>query len=271
MPAATEVGRNGWRQGSIIPIEAHDLLPEPARAAIKADSRLIVVSHDCDVTHGSFEDEPNVELLLAHLIQDPRGDCTHAKNPRYLHFPILNSGNEHYYEAHAASRFLVERRLLLKITPDANTTLTPDTQEIVRRWLVARYMRVAFPDELNFRLASADKKLKRAMKQLNPHLSDVYCSLNSREDLPVGEPYEINIIGVMPVEHYQDPTAREHAQQSLDVLAAAIRKCPGVEVIEADLRSEDEITLRACRYLIPLNFTYLSLREGTGAVLPVNM
>jgi hypothetical protein len=238
------------------------------RAVLGADSRLVVISHDCDVTQQLFDDEPHVELLLVHPIPALQGHRTYGKHPRYLDFPMLIGGSEHYYEAHATARFLVDRRLLLEITPDINAALAPQMLDVARRWLAARYTRVAFPDELNARLDSADKKLDRAMKRLNRHLSAVYCSLNSREDLPTSESYKMGIIGVMPVEHYKDPTARGEAQKSLDTLATAIRGCRGIEVIEADLRSEEDITMDACRYLMPLNFTYLSLRDGADAILP---
>ena len=83
---------NPWRQGLVIPTDAFTalgLIPAKTTAPVIA----VVVSHDCDITQ-TAEIEPNVEVIIGHIIATSDGNCTHAKNPRRLHLPCTGGSQK---------------------------------------------------------------------------------------------------------------------------------------------------------------------------------
>ena len=87
-----------WRQGTVLP---HKLVPEgilPASATI--DTKLVVISHDCDLVHASYEAEPYVEFFVARLKPDTARDgrLFNGKNPRRYQFFADDSGARRLYE-----------------------------------------------------------------------------------------------------------------------------------------------------------------------------
>jgi hypothetical protein len=67
----------------------HKLVPEgtlPSSAT--TDSKLVVISHDCDLVNASFETEPFFEILIARpkATNERNSLLFNGKNPRRLQF-----------------------------------------------------------------------------------------------------------------------------------------------------------------------------------------
>src|SRR5271157_5709454 len=118
---ALQVGRNGWRQGSLLPPELIQSLRTGARLPwhMSETDLLLVLSHDCDVTNGSFEHEPTVELLRLQGVteRDKDGRFFWGKNPRHYQIFDDSTGETLLYEAFVHDRLLIPRKLLAAYCP----------------------------------------------------------------------------------------------------------------------------------------------------------
>ncbi len=86
--ATYQVKRNGWRQGSILDLGLVDELTDRGLLP-KQDTRGIwfMLSHDCDITNHSFDNEPNAEVIYGESIDNPNrkdGNKKWGKNSRLL-------------------------------------------------------------------------------------------------------------------------------------------------------------------------------------------
>lgn len=249
--------KNGWRQGCIVP---EHLSRELLSHGIPSDAdAVIVVSHDCDVTHHSLDSEPYVEVLIARRVEQLNGAFTDGKNPRKLHFEVVFSENVlQPMEACAHDRILVPRRLFMRSSPDGNRSCSSKTIEQIGDWLSRRYNRVALPDNFNDRLKPVQSKIKKLMKEGGVEISGLYLSLNLAE-LPDSENYQIAVIATMRMEDCEIPTKREQAELVLGQIETIVSECRGIEIVSADLKGEDEVSPHDLRLLTRWDtYDYLS-------------
>jgi hypothetical protein len=257
---ASQVRRNGWRQGSVVSPELVSVLRRRGFSPPSDDCIALVLSHDCDVVNGRFSKEPLVELAWLTRIEKPDGRNTRGKNPRCLHLPLRQAdGRELWWELTAPCRFTEDRRLLLSSRPSADLTLPARDKRVVASWLAKRHDRSAFPDGFNRRLPT--KGLKGALETGSAYISELYL-WGADDELAEGEPYEILLCAVMTVEDFGDPEHRTAAVHCLQELEALLDACPGIEVLEARLVSEAEFTLDDLRRLRRWDFDWLSVVEG---------
>ncbi len=115
MPDLSDPTRHNWRQGVVVP----QMLPELDVGALgfvpplRDRDRLVLISHDCDICHGSLEEEPEVEVVAARSVAPENdGSYFHAKNPRRLRFRATDRGEDLTFEATMTDRRRIPRRLL---------------------------------------------------------------------------------------------------------------------------------------------------------------
>ena len=147
MDAIEEIRRKGWAQGAVIAPEAARALVFRVPMVVEDDAVLVVISQSCDVVQRSFEKEPWVEVLKARRTQEIDGNLAHGKHPRMVQFEL--DGVVH--EASCNDRTMFPREELAKIEPDARR-MGDHTIDMLSEWIAKRYVRPAFPDELNRRL-----------------------------------------------------------------------------------------------------------------------
>ena len=82
--------------------------------------------------------------------------------------------------------------------------------------------------------------------------------MTSWDELGAGEAYEVSLVATMDTERFVDSPRRQRAQLAVDTVAAKLQACEGVEVIDAALVSEAEISLADERLLRRFDFDYLS-------------
>ena len=161
---AYQVKRNGWRQGSILDLGLVDELTDRGLLP-KQDTRGIwfMLSHDCDITNHSFDNEPNAEVIYGESIDNPNrkdGNKKWGKNSRLLQ---IEQGKE-TFEFNANGRVLFPRVYLAKHQPSGRTFDSDSMWQIVC-WVALRYNRRAFADEFNLRVDAAGKRLRKKLKK----------------------------------------------------------------------------------------------------------
>lgn len=265
MPVETPVGRNGWRQGSILRQNDHAELDEGVRTSLRVDARLLIVSHDCDVTSDSYEKEPRVELLIAYPVSEIKGGRKFGKNPRELEFAIRMGGTSLEYIACVFDRFSVDRKLLEDITPDPQANLSADNIALLRSWLALRYSRSAFPDEFENRLRPIKRKIDDILDKKGHDISAIFVAIEPHGEASADEPYKVLIYAAMPVTLYSQANRRTNVQTVVNELGRLFGNCKGIELVDAELRSESDISLDDMRFLKRFTNEYLSHNKPQNA------
>jgi len=259
MEATEEIRRRGWSQGAIIAAEAARALSFRCRLGIEDDAVLIVVSQSCDVVQRTLEREPWIEVLKARPAQETNGNYAHGKHPRSVQFDL--GGVVHEASCHDRATF--PREELAKIEPDARR-LNRQTIEMLAGWIAKRYVRPAFPDELNRRIEAQRSKLGEILKKHGAWISQILLHHTPDDELPEGrDAYTIAVKLVMAADDYADGEKRASAEKALLPLDKVLRGCVGIEVADCSLTDESNVTLDDLRYAAPWDFDYLTHRAQT--------
>jgi len=254
---ATQVGRNGWRQGSVLAGESLDILGAEGVYPPSPECVALILSHDCDVVNASFDKEPQVELIWLSPREKPDGRMTLGKNSRCLHLELATpSARGEWFEASARNRFILPRPLLQSIAPSPGFSLPAAGKRLVSRWIAKRYDRSAFPTEFNRRLRGA-KKLSRTLESGGGWIEDLYVSVVD-DELPEAQPYDIVLRAVLRVEDFGTPERRAQADHCLQELVGMLDDLAGISVLDAAVVSEAEFTLDDLRRTKRWDFDWLS-------------
>jgi hypothetical protein len=225
---------------------------------------LVLISHDCDICHGSLDEEPNIEVMVArHLPScEENGNYLHGKNPRRLQFWTTVGAEHRLYEMRAFERATFPRRLLAQ-SAGAGQSVTD--VKLLQRWLARRYHRTALPSAFNQRCTLAQEHLLRVLKTKHKAITGIYLQLSSRDELPEDQDYRVVVHLIVKAATFE--RAAEHAA-AIQVKAAvqkAFARCTGIELEDVQLWSEAEMTLDDVARLVQWDYSdYLSQREGTS-------
>lgn len=155
--------------------------------------------------------------------------------------------------------------------PDGERAFEAENVKRLCRWISRRYVRAAFPNEFNIRVKSSLDALAKRKKDLDKQrdlFTGIYLRVSERE-LESDEDYEVLIWAVMRPQIYDDPNQNRAAQEMLIQIEACLADCPGVEILECEVKSEQEITLDHLHEWKRWDFDVLSLRPKTkNAPLP---
>jgi len=267
--AVEAIRKHGWRQGSVLPKEAHEALSRLRGAPIGEEHCCIVLSQSCDVVHGDLKAEPTIDVLAARRLAGSTkdGNYTFGKNARCLHFDVEEGSVGIAHEALAHDRFSIPRALLGEFARDGNRALSPETVSLLVRWVVARFSRTAFPDAFNERLSAQEKKLKKALAKLDK-VESLYLALDPWDELTPDHPYRITLVGVLRAEDAESAEVRKRLEHALGELAACINRCAGLIVEDHQLCADSEMTLRDARYLARWYLDAISLKDPEHQIVP---
>lgn len=251
-----------WRQGRFLLPESFERLGV-SKEFPECDIAL-VISHDCDVAHDNLMNEPNVEFVLGKKIDAINGNNEHGKNPRILHLTV--GAPAVVIELHASKRVFLSKERLFGHEPDRKIDLDTRALEILRRWLMARYSRQAFPDSLNERLLPIAKILEKEGKR---HLSGIigyWIDYQPRdEELPPEQPYELWLYIVYSSDDMAYAEVAEKIANSLKDNFAALKEksaaAGDIELRDCAASSDYEFTLRDLRDTVQYRLEYLSFRR----------
>ncbi len=251
-----------WRQGTVLP---HKLVPEgalPASATI--DTKLVVISHDCDLVNASYEAEPYVEFFVARLMPDTARDgrLFNGKNPRRYQFFAEDSGARRLYEVDVHEKYRIPRRTLEGGTRDQTITINSADVRNLGKWAMRRYHRPSLPTAFLNRVSNAAKsKMSKKLEREGEDVLGVYLGFNSVDELRDGEPYRIIVRVVVSAEASEDEVRERRALSVVAEVQKLLAQCPDISVEDADVVSEMDFSMYDLRTMVKWDFDYLSPEE----------
>lgn len=226
------------------------------------DTLYILLTQDCDILHDDYEVEPTIELHIARPVAAPDGNLLHAKNPRRLQFNIAEG---HTYEIQMHERCSVPRACLLNHVPrDINLE-----EEIIRtliRWTAYRYLRSAFPDAFNERLATSHRSMRRieaAFKRDGFLITGIFLIVNPMDEIQPDQEYEVIMRLTAREEVFLDEAMEARALELTETIRRELNSVVGIDVVDYRLVSEADFSLADLRVTLRWDFDYLSFRAGT--------
>lgn len=248
---------NGWRQGSLLmPSDLpHDTL---ASLNLPEQALLYVLAHDCDLVQPDFEKEPSVELLVIVPIDTPDGNHAHGKNSRIIDFDT-GAGT---FRAVCHSRFTLPRWILCTVKPADLPPVDEYTRDMISQWISKRYIRPAFPDTFNRRLAAQKKQIQKFLKNHGARFWQILVACNpSHEELPDGDPYEL-LVWLVESPDFDASAASVTSSSLANDFANILKQCPSINLEECRVVTEDDVTLGHTRLFSEWDFDYLTHREA---------
>lgn len=191
---------NGWRRHSIIssndPAYATflSMLPESQKQiAIDKSAIAILATYDCAIVNPNTNSEPWLHILIAFKV-NPNKQFFSGRNPRCIHFEVIDDGNIEHYETNAACIAQMERApIVSEVNQKNSVTLTERAKFDLLNWISERFKLTTWPDNFNSALKPVDKRLKSFWKRYNEYISALYIDLNTYEEVNSDE-YKISII-----------------------------------------------------------------------------
>jgi len=292
------VSRNGWRQGSVLPVnlvaellDCHQLpeviIPrsETTSGVLKSirngfwrafrrtglaknfdpsNDIWIVISQDCDLVQYDWDKEPFVELVRVLKVSDSEGEGMWLTSPRtYVFSDPPDEKPSHRFKCIVHDRVRIDRRYLAYFSPDPHRSFAAENIRRLIHWIARRYVRAAFPDEFNNRIQSSLQKLARkkssSLVKYSDLLTGIYLYVPEGE-LEPEEVYEIVLWGVVRPNVIKDQVLASHAQELVDELEALFFECDGIDVSASYLKSEQDVTLDHLHKWKRWDFDSLSLK-----------
>ena len=267
--ASESIRASGWRQGSLVEHDDVEPLLDAAidhvlnREKLGDETRLIVISQDCDLVRDS-EIEPYVELLLCKQVSKLNRLYQNGRNPRVLQILVSDSsGAAKTYEFSVHDRFRVMKESLQPMIPDEATQIEDKYRRLLCGWVAKRYDRPAFPDAFNLRLASVEGRLGRLFKSKKSRAITGIFIAGAGEEHDSSEPYDICVLATAETEEWDDPEDRGLLEKFEEDLSDILGGCEEVGISLYDIRvmPEEDLTLKQLRHFKRLDKDYRSLPE----------
>jgi len=254
----------GWRQGSIIKDSDLDYAASIAGIPNEPGLVLLVASQSCDIAHNNLDADPCIELSVARQITAVNSNFTHNKNPRKLHSSVMRRTSDEdvfsevYLEFKAFERLPIPKTSLVELQPDSDRVIEDRPLKSYVAWLAARYARPALPTEFNKRINDADPKdkIRKVVKNGNEQLVGIYVEIIPDAEIEKGQPYSVNLLGLLPAGFAGDSTK---AKAAIDAYATVMRDA-GIEVVSA-IKTEDEVSVAAISRFKRFYYDDLSLKN----------
>jgi hypothetical protein len=110
-------------------------------------------------------------------------------------------------------------------------------------------------------------KLRKKLENDGEDVSCVYARLDTAEELDDSKAYRIILRVVVPPEALEDVDKEKRALGIVSEMRKLLAHCSGIDVVDADVASESEITMQDLRNpnMVRWDFDYLSPEEeGMG-------
>jgi len=261
-----ELEKRGWRQGTIVQQTDNKEILELLNFPHEDDLILIIASQSCDIANNNIEDDPYIEVSIARCIDKSNGNLTHNKNPRSLHSSLqihtedTDIVRKQNIQLKAFDKLIINKGYFKHLTPDRNCLLSDSELEGYVAWLASRYSRPALPTEFNNRIATIDpkSKLRKKAKGSNEQLSGIYVEINPDTELPKGENYSVNLLGLVSAEFEGD---LEKVEIALNEYAAIMRQA-NMNVV-AVLKKENEVSIADIKRFKRFYYDDLSFKNNT--------
>jgi hypothetical protein len=229
-----------WRQGSILTAESATRLGL-SKKDDNPETIVLVVSHDCDLAHPDLTLEPEVEVIVGHILNTgaAQGQFTEAKHPRRLHLGFTAGTNK------IAGDFIASRKTTIKksdLADDPATSVKPNPDELsaLQRWLSARYRRATFPSEFNKRIDPIKDKLGKIMDRTGCHVTGIFFAVDKGNDVERNGEDDVYELKIFLLENSEsDPgeakkTLSSARSQIRDLFRKEFKKGVGYKFIELE-------------------------------------
>jgi hypothetical protein len=265
------INRNGWHQGSVFTIEdstqilAETPRPQPSEIVLSQGTRLMVVSHSCDVVSRRAH-ELQVEVCPAIPLSTGQGLAMygHGRDPRCLRLPLLLNGQPVMHELHAPLRFYMQRAKLQVLKPDTQAELAEREIGEYTYWLAARVRRRAFPDAFDRRLYTDNtKRIRKILSKpgVTEHVEALLYSLSSSKELPDETPYEIKVVLLANATSLKSVATVEALETAKEEIIEILSARPGIILINFALAADTQLTVAQYKTFSSWGFEDLSLEE----------
>ncbi len=265
-------GDTPWRQGHVLAVDATIALGI-ASSEQASDIVAVVVSHDCDIAQ-SAEVEPDVEIIVGRRLTAVDGNYSHAKNARLLHLTFSAGDERLAAELRSSGKRQISKSDLAPFSPLMSIQPDRNEQNILQRWLAARYRRAAFPDEFNARLdqTGVRDRLGKTLKKYGGSISAVYFDVDGGLDVARSGEDDTYAVGIyLLYSTAADPNAAEQAaNESADAIRKAFReKCSGkdgvwrhLELVECEAVADRAMTVHQADSMSRWSADHISLAAG---------
>ena len=155
-----------------------------------SDTKLLVISHDCDLVNSSYAAEPFLEIFVARPTPpDARdGSIFKGKSPRRRQFDVEENGGIRLYEIDVHEKYRIDRRVLETGTKDATIRISESDVLRIAKWAARRYHRPSVPTTFVDRIAPIKAKLSKKLKKEGEDVN-VYAGFNTLEELSLSRKY----------------------------------------------------------------------------------
>lgn len=258
----------GWRQGDLLDPEHNVAVAASSHLDIADLDRVVVITQSCDLLQKNDAAEPEVELLIIRRIGEVSGNFNHNKHPRILHIQSHTSGGQLAYSATHQDKVRLPRSIMLALKKCADEFLDDHQISTLTRWLSARYVRAAFPDQFEELLRTVkdhEGKLRKKARKMSAGVTGVFLHLHPFRDLNDGEKYSAELLALVHAgqsEHAPDIVA------SVEAIASLFRAA-GIDV-RSTIRPEDKVPYSIFRNEFkPWDFDSISISENPAQALPI--
>ncbi len=230
-------------------------------SSIGADTKLLIISHDCDLVSLSYELEPFLEFLVLRpqTAKARDGRLFNKKNPRRLQFEAEYLGKSQLYEIDIHERYRVDRQLLEGGSPDVTIKIKASDVRMIAKWMGRRYDRPSFPTAFVNRLTTNVKnKLPKKMQKDGEDVLEVLVGSENWGELAQGTPYKLVLYVLMSPEACENEQREKRGLSVLSDIRALLAQCDGIEVEDANLANAAEMTLNDYVHLRRWDFDFLT-------------
>jgi len=258
----TQLRGSGWCQGSVVGRERLEALGHGATDCA------VVISQDCDVVQ-TVEVESYLEVIAAKVLEQPRADLLHGRNPRLIDIPVVAPVGR-YLHISVHDRFRIEKHDLAAHAPSTTITLDREVTSQLAKWIAKRYTRVAWPDAFNERMATVDDKLERLFKSDNGKvITGIWLMLDPvDEELAEDRDYRLAVWLTMSSESMMDKTEVRRGEEFEKRLQQLLKSCNGIDLCEIELRKESDVSLEDLRLFRRFDKDYRSIAASPVGALP---
>ncbi|MGA8273235.1 MAG: hypothetical protein WB919_16855 [Candidatus Sulfotelmatobacter sp.] len=170
------------------------------------------------------------------------------------------------YEIDVHEKHRVDRRILEKGTRDKTIKIGGGDVLAIANWAGRRYRRSSLPTAFLDRIPSkVKKKLSKKLDNDGEDVVGIYVAFDTMAELKDETPYRIILRVVVASQSPEDFAKEQRANSIVSEIRKWLGQCDGIEVEDADLATESEITLHDLRHMIRWDFDYLSPDEETSS------
>ena len=233
-------------------------------SSVGTDTKLLIISHDCDMVNPSYELEPFLEFLVMRpqAAETRDGRLSNSKNPRRFQFEAEDLGKSRLYEINIHEKYRVGRQILEGGSPDTTIKIRGIDVRMIARWVGRRYERPSFPTAFVNRLTNPIKnKLLKKMQKDGEDVVYVLVGSDNWEELAPDTPYKIVLYVVMGPEACENAQRERRGLGIVSEMRALLAQCDGIEVEDANLANTAEMSLNDYVHLRRWDFDFLTSED----------